>query len=92
MRSQTFIGQNEGRELLALALTGQQFGARPSAMLGIEDASAALDFDLAAAIRLDRHDGLVRERESEFLALCIASATHTGKLPSQSRDVNVEYV
>jgi hypothetical protein len=37
---------------LLLAMAAQQFGARPSALVGLDDPVLALDFDLAAAARL----------------------------------------
>lgn len=39
-------------ELLLLALTGRNFGIRPSALLEVKDNRIALDFDFACASRL----------------------------------------
>ncbi len=41
-----------GEEMLALAATGERFGMRPSALLGISDPVLSLNFDVAAAARL----------------------------------------
>lgn len=91
MRSRTFIRRNNGKEFLALAITGQQFGSRPSELLGIKDEVIALGLDIAGAIRLDRHDGLLRECESELLAVYVGSVIHTGKLP-RLKEASVEYI
>lgn len=42
--------------LLALAMTGARFGVRPSRLIGLMDEATALDFDMAAAFRLNTHE------------------------------------
>ena len=52
-----------------IALTGQKFGKRPSQLLRIRDEVLALDFDQAAALRLQEFED-ERERERiELMAL-----------------------
>ena len=44
----------EAAGLLALGLTAQKFGSRPSSLIGLLDDAVALDFDNAAAMRLQQ--------------------------------------
>lgn len=44
-------------QVLWLALAARNGAARPSQMAGIEDATLALDFDLACTVRLNQFDG-----------------------------------
>ena len=37
---------------MLLAIAAEKFGCRPSQMVGLEDAVLALDFDLAATVKL----------------------------------------
>lgn len=45
-----------------MALAGHQFGQRPSSLLGVDDDSLALDFDMAATLKLQEWQD---EREAE---------------------------
>ncbi len=53
MRSTTFL---KSKTFGAVASVGERFGARPSALLGIADAGAALGVDLAAWAVLAQRD------------------------------------
>lgn len=48
--------------LLVVALTAHKFAQRPSTLLGVDDDALALDFDVAAMLRLQEWQD---ERESE---------------------------
>jgi hypothetical protein len=48
--------------LLVVALTGHKFGQRPSSLLGVDDEATALDFDMAATLKLQEWQD---EREAE---------------------------
>lgn len=45
-----------------VALTGHKFGHRPSQLLGVSDEALALDFDMAATLKLQEWQD---EREAE---------------------------
>ena len=51
--SPAFVRNNQ-EGLLALAMTANKFGGRPSGILGILDDVVALDLDNAAAMRLQQ--------------------------------------
>ena len=58
-----FVRSEDGNLLLVVALAANKFGQRPSMMIGIDDDQAlALDFDIAAAIKLQQWQD---EREIE---------------------------
>lgn len=54
-----------------IAQAGEKFGCRPSALAGIDDPVMALDFDLAALVRLTKDEIAMTERalESEGVQL-----------------------
>lgn len=60
-----------------LSLTASKFGRRPSELLGLVEAGVALDFDTAAALRLQRFE---QQFEARRLTLLAAVLT-TGSLP-----------
>lgn len=70
MASKPFAIQNEGQALLMLALTGQKFGRLPSQLLGLDDEVVALDFDMAAAWKLQEFE----DQREECLRLKTAAA------------------
>jgi hypothetical protein len=47
-----FVLSEQGQLLLVVALTGHKFGQRPSSLLGVDDEALALDFDMAATLKL----------------------------------------
>ena len=52
----SFVKAEKGLLLLQVAAAGQKFSKRPSKLLGILDESIALDFDITAAVALQRHE------------------------------------
>jgi hypothetical protein len=59
--------QDQYGELTALALTGRNFGVRPSRLVKVEDERCALDFDMACTLKL-----MVIDNEKEKRALEVA--------------------
>ncbi len=57
-----FVRSEDGALLLVVALTGHKFGQRPSRLLGVDDEALALDFDVAATLKLQEWQD---EREAE---------------------------
>jgi hypothetical protein len=47
-------------------------GTRPSLLAGVDDEMAALDFDLACAVRLDIYDGEARKASAILIAQEVA--------------------
>lgn len=47
--------------MLALAVTAQKFGQRPSRLLGIADRGVALELDTVAALALDAREVELRD-------------------------------
>lgn len=58
----------QGKHLLALAVTANSFGQRPSRLLGILDKNIALQIDTAAALALDKRE----QEQQKALAQMIA--------------------
>lgn len=55
-------------QVLWLAIASRNSGCRPSEMAGIDDDIAALDFDLAHAVRLEVYDARCREIQAKLIA------------------------
>jgi hypothetical protein len=60
--SSTFVRSEDGQVLLVVAMTAHKFAQRPSALIGVDDDALALDFDVAAMLKLQEWQD-VRENE-----------------------------
>lgn len=69
---------DQGESLLALAITANKFGQRPSGILGILDEAIALDFDVAAARCLVKHENQM-QTNWQFMAARLQAAMVWGR-------------
>jgi hypothetical protein len=60
------------KKTLWLAQAARMSGTRPSLLAGVDDEMAALDFDLACAVRLDIYDGEARKATAILIAQEVA--------------------
>lgn len=68
--SAAFVLSEDGQLLLVIALTAHKFATRPSRLIAVDDEALALDFDVAAMLRLQEWQD---EREKERWSATIGS-------------------